>query len=113
VKKNKIFYDCSNSVKLENILWIENVVESTSAPLFFTNSKIDMASFVNPHKVVVKRNASSAFPSAQNGIELEGGVESERFKCQFSQMEGDWIYKGSLNWFPFQTNEHQGKNQLW
>jgi len=48
-----------------------------------------MASFVNPHKVVVKRNAFSAFPSAQNGIELEGGVESEKFKCQFSQVEGD------------------------
>jgi len=74
---------------MENILWIENIVESTSTPLFFTNSKIDMASLVNPHEVVVKKNAFSAFPSAQNGIELEGGVESEKFKCQFSQVEGD------------------------
>jgi hypothetical protein len=31
---------------------------------------------VNPHKVVAKWNAFSAFPSAQNGIELEGGAES-------------------------------------
>ncbi len=48
-----------------------------------------MASFVNPHKVVAKRNAFSAFPNAQNGIELEGGAKSEGSKCQFSQMEGD------------------------
>jgi hypothetical protein len=111
VKKDKISYGCSNYVKMENILWIENIVENTSAPLFFTNSKIDMASFVNPHKMVVKTNAFSAFPSAQNGIELEGEAESERFK--FHKWKGIWIYKGSLNWFPFQTNEHQGKNQLW
>ncbi len=89
MEKDKISYGCSNYVKMEKILWIENIVESTSAPLFFTNSKIDMASFVNPHKVVVKTNAFSAFPSAQNGIELKGGVESEKFKCQFSQVEGD------------------------
>jgi hypothetical protein len=74
---------------MKNILWIANIVESKPTPLFFTNSIIDMASFVNPHKVVAKRNAFSAFPNAQNGIELEGGAKSEGSKCQFSQMEGD------------------------
>jgi hypothetical protein len=43
-----------------------------------------MASFVNLHKVVAKRNAFSTFPSARNVIELEGGAKSEGLKCQFS-----------------------------
>jgi hypothetical protein len=87
--KDKISNGCSNSVKMENILWIENIVKSTLAPLFFTNLRINMANFVNPHKAVVKRNAFSAFPSAQNGITSEGGERSEVLKCQFSQVEGD------------------------
>jgi hypothetical protein len=48
-----------------------------------------MASFANPHKVVIKRNAFSPFPSAQNGIELEGGAKSEKLKCLFARMERD------------------------
>jgi hypothetical protein len=62
-----------------------------------------MASFVNLHKVIVE-SAFSAFPSAQNEVELEGGAKSERLKWQFSQVEVEWIwiYKKSLNRFPFQ-----------
>jgi hypothetical protein len=48
-----------------------------------------MASFVDLHKVVVRKSAFSAFPRAQNGDELEDGLESGRLKCQFSQVEGD------------------------
>jgi len=48
------------------MLWIEDVIESTPTPSFLTNSTIDMADFVDPHKVVIKRSAFSAFPSAQD-----------------------------------------------
>jgi len=37
-----------------------------------------MAGFVDSHKVVARRNAFLAFPSAQNGGESRGGVESGR-----------------------------------
>jgi hypothetical protein len=37
--------------------------ESTPAPSFLINSKIDMTSFVNPHKVIA-RSAFSTFPNA-------------------------------------------------
>ncbi len=79
------------------MLWIKNIVESTQAPSFSTNSRTDLASFVDPHKVVARRSAFSALPSAHNGGELEAGVESGRLKCQFSQVEGDLDYKKSLN----------------
>ncbi len=43
------------------MLWIENINESTQAPPFLTNFRVDMASFVHPHKVLARRNAFSAF----------------------------------------------------
>jgi hypothetical protein len=42
---------------MENILWVEEIVESKPAPQFLTNSRIDIAGFVNSHKVVVSGNA--------------------------------------------------------
>jgi hypothetical protein len=66
------------------MLWIENIVENTSAPPFFTNSRIDIASFVDPHKAVARRNVFSTFPNAGNGSESKGGAESGRLKNQFS-----------------------------
>jgi hypothetical protein len=48
---------------MEDMLWIENIVEGTPIPPFLTNSKIDMTSFVDPHKAVAK-SAFSAFLSA-------------------------------------------------
>jgi hypothetical protein len=62
---------------MKDVLWIEDIVESTQAPPFLTNLKIDIASFVNPHKVVVRRNVFLTFPNARNGVESKGGVESE------------------------------------
>jgi hypothetical protein len=56
---------------MKDMLWIENIVENTSAPPFFINSKVVIVGFVDPHKVVVGRNAFLAFPSAQNEIESE------------------------------------------
>jgi hypothetical protein len=74
---------------MEDMLWIEDIVDSTPTLQFFTNFKVDMVGFVNFHKVIARRNAFLAFPSAQNGGELKSGVKSERLKCQFSQVEGD------------------------
>jgi len=51
-------------MKMEEMLWIEDIVESTHAPTFLINSRIDMAIFADPHKVVARRNAFSTLPSA-------------------------------------------------
>ncbi len=48
-----------------------------------------MAIFVDPHKVVTRRNAFSTLPSAWNEVESKGGIESGGLKHQFSQVEGD------------------------
>ncbi len=42
---------------MENMLWIEEIVESKPAPQILTNSRIDIAGFVNPHEVIVSGNA--------------------------------------------------------
>jgi len=55
----------------ENMLWIEDIVESTPAPSFSINSRMDIASFVHLHKVIT-RSIFSAFSNAQNEGELEG-----------------------------------------
>jgi hypothetical protein len=55
------------------MLWIEDSIESTQAPSFSINSRIDIASFVHPHKLIA-RNIFLAFPNAQNEGELEGGA---------------------------------------
>jgi hypothetical protein len=60
-------------VIVENMLWIEDIIESTPAPSLSINSRIDIASFVHPHKVTA-RSIFSAFPNAQNEDELEGGA---------------------------------------
>jgi hypothetical protein len=72
-----------------------------------------MVGFVDPHKLVVRRSAFSSLSNAQNGGETKGGVKSGGLKCQFSHMEGDLDLLKSVNWFPFQKGEHQGKRQLY
>ncbi len=62
---------------MKNMLWIEDIVESTQAPPFLTNLKIGMTSFIDLHKVVIRRRVFSTFPNAWNGVELEGGAENE------------------------------------
>jgi hypothetical protein len=44
--------------------WIEDIVESIEAPPILTNFRVDMIGFVDPHKVVARRCAYLAFPSA-------------------------------------------------
>jgi hypothetical protein len=67
----------------------KDIVGSTPSPPILTNSSVDMVGFMDPHKVVARRNAFKTFPSAQNGVELKGWVEDERLKCQFSKVKGD------------------------
>ncbi len=70
------------------MLWIENIVESTPPLPFLINSRVDMANFEDPCKVVVRRSAFSFFSSAQNGGELEGEAKKKKknkeLECQFS-----------------------------
>jgi hypothetical protein len=40
---------------MEDMLCIEDIVESILAPSFWINSRIHMASFVDPHKVVARK----------------------------------------------------------
>jgi hypothetical protein len=49
---------------MKNMLWIEDIVESTQAPPFLTNLKIGMTSFIDLHKVVIRRRVFSTFPNA-------------------------------------------------
>jgi hypothetical protein len=44
------------------MLWIEDIGENTLALPFLTNSRVDMVSYGDPHKVVVRRNTFSALP---------------------------------------------------
>ncbi len=76
------------------------MLKAHQLPHFFIDSRIDMTSFVNPHKVIAKRNAFSAFPSVWNGVKLEGKVENEELKCQFSQMERDLDLQEILKLIP-------------
>jgi len=68
---------------MEEMQWIEDIVKSTRALPFLTNCRVGMVAFVNPHKVVARKNAFSALPSAQNGGELEGEVSKEEEKHFF------------------------------
>ncbi len=52
-----------------------------------TNFGVDTIGFVDPHKAIA-RSTFSTFPSAWNGGELEGGVESGRLKCHFISGRG-------------------------
>jgi hypothetical protein len=91
------------------MLWIEDTIESTLGPPFLTNSRIDMVGFMDPHNVIVRRNAFLDLPSAQNRGELEGGAKSGRLSVNFHKWKGIWICKKSLNWYPSQRKIHQGK----
>jgi hypothetical protein len=51
-------------MKMGKMLWTKDIVESTKAPTFLTNSRVDMVNFVHFYKVVAKR--ISTLPSARN-----------------------------------------------
>jgi hypothetical protein len=56
-------------MKIEDMIWIEDIVKNTLAPTFFTNSRIDMVCFVDPYNLAAKRSRLLTFPSAQNGVQ--------------------------------------------
>jgi hypothetical protein len=66
----------------------EHCWKHINSPIF-DQSKTDIVGFVDLHKVVARRNAFLALPSAWNGGKLKGGPKSGRLKRQFSQVEGD------------------------
>jgi len=51
-------------VSVENMLWIDDIVEKIPTISFFINLKIHMTGLVHLDKVVVKKNAFSTFPIA-------------------------------------------------
>jgi len=55
---------------MEDMLWIEHIVVT---PSFFTNFRVDMVGFVNPHNVIA-RSAFSTFPRAQHEGESKGAT---------------------------------------
>jgi len=71
------------------MLWIEDIVGNTLTLPFLTNFRVDMVSFVDLPKVVVRKSAFSTFPCAQNEDELKGEVKNERLKRKFSQVKGN------------------------
>jgi hypothetical protein len=54
---------------MEDMLWFEDIGESTSTLPFLTNSEVDMAGFVNLHKMAPIKNSFSHLQNAQNGSE--------------------------------------------
>ncbi len=58
------FYPCLNSTRIKDVLWIEDIIESTSTFPFLINSRVDMVGFMDLDKVFAKRNAFSTFPIA-------------------------------------------------
>jgi len=48
-------------MSMENILHIEDIVESTLAPHFFINFRVNMVDYVNLHKAVTKRSVCLEF----------------------------------------------------
>jgi hypothetical protein len=74
----------------------EDIVECTPTIPFSNPSCVGKVGFVNPHKVVVQRNAFSVFGNAQN--EGVSKVRTKSFghgglKHSFSQVEGDLDFK--------------------
>ena len=59
------------------MLWIEHIVVT---PSFFTNFRVDMVGFVNPHNVIARRSAFLAFLNAQNEGESKDRKKNEGLK---------------------------------
>ncbi len=54
-------------MRMEVMLWFEDIGESTSSLPLLTNSKVGMPGFVNLHKMAPIKNSFSHLHSAQNG----------------------------------------------
>jgi hypothetical protein len=77
---------------MEDILWIEDIVENTPTTPFFSTHIVGMVGLIDPHKMLVWRNTFLALESAQNESVTEMRIKSfghGRLKCPFSQVERD------------------------
>jgi hypothetical protein len=94
---------------MENISWMEgDIVECTPTIPFLNTYSVGIIDFVDPLKVVVQRSAFPILGNIQN--ESVSEVKTKHFghgrlKHSFSQVEGNWIYKKSLNRPPFPKKE--------
>jgi hypothetical protein len=91
------------------MLWIVDIV---APPPFSTNFKIDMVGFVDPHKVILRKNAFSTFPNTWNEGELKGGAESGGLKSQFSQMKGALNLQKMLKLVLIHNKRKTSKNKI-
>ncbi len=66
-----------------------DIVERIKAPPFLTNYRVDIVGYVDPRKMVARKNAFSTLPNPQNGSDSKGRAKSGGLKHQFSQVEGD------------------------
>jgi len=82
---------------MEDMLWIEGIVVTLN---FFINFRVDMVGFMNPHKVIVRKNVFAIFSSAQNESESKGRAKSGKLKCQFSQVKEDLNFQEILKTVP-------------
>jgi hypothetical protein len=66
-------------------LWIGDIVENRPTIPFFNTSNVDIARFVDSHKIVAQRNAFSTLQMHKMRTNFfgHGGLE-----CPFSQIEG-------------------------
>jgi hypothetical protein len=56
----------SRSLRMEGMLWIEDIVKSTLALPFLINPRVDMVNFMDPYKMTARKSTFSSFPCAQN-----------------------------------------------
>jgi hypothetical protein len=93
---------------METCYGLKTLLKAHQLPHFFIDSRIDMVGFMNPHKVIARRNAFSAFPSVWNGV----GGQGRKWRIEM------WIFTSGKDLdlqeipklIPFQTSEHQKKN---
>jgi hypothetical protein len=89
-------------------LWIGDIVDNTSTIPFFNTFNVDIARFVDSHKIVVQRNAFSTLQMHKMRTKSfgHGGL-----KCPFSQVEGDLNLQVVLKLTPLSKKE-QGRKWL-
>ncbi len=75
-------------------MWIGDIVENKTIIPYFNTSNVDMAKFVNSHKIVAQRNAFSNLQMRKMRTKSfgHGGL-----KCPFSQVKGDLDFKKRTN----------------
>jgi hypothetical protein len=78
---------------MEDISWIEgDTIECTPTIPFFSTFSLGMVGFIDPHKVILQKNAFPILGNVQNDGVSEARIESfghTWLKHSFSQVERD------------------------